>query len=380
MSQRVYLDHNATSPLRAPARAALLEALASANPSSVHREGQRARAIVEQARTEIAALVGAGREVVFTSGGTEAVSLAVKGSADADTRILLSAVEHPAVRAAADATGAMVEEIPVNADGIIDLVWLRDALTRPNSAPTLVAVMAANHEIGVVQPVEDVIALAKEAGAHTLVDAVQGFGKMDIVRATQGADMVAISAHKIGGPQGVGALAVRAGHGLRALVCGGGQERGRRGGTENVAGIAAFAAAAKAACAGRESETDRLLDLRQQLEAIILRLTPSAQIIGQAVPRLANTLSFVLPGQGAEKLVIGLDLEGIAVSAGAACSSGKVGASPVLGAMGLGDLARSGLRLSLGWTTTQGDVDRFEQAWERVTARLHGLGERVNAA
>ncbi|MHA1546983.1 MAG: cysteine desulfurase family protein [Alphaproteobacteria bacterium] len=380
MNQRVYLDHNATSPLRPEARAALLAALACTNPSSVHREGQRARAVVERARAEISALVGAGHDVVFTSGGTEALSLAIRGSAGAATKIFLSAVEHPAARAAAELSGARVEEIPVTADGIVDLAWLANALDTQSGAETLVCVMAANHETGVIQPVAQIVALARDAGARTVVDAVQGFGKMDLATAAAHADMVAISAHKIGGPQGVGALAVRPGLALRALVCGGGQEGGRRGGTENVAGIAAFSAAANAACAEREGEAARLARLAANLAAVITGITPAAKILGLGAPRLANTVAFAVPGQGAEKLVIGLDLEGIAVSAGAACSSGKVGASPVLAAMGLGDLARSGLRLSLGWTTTQDDIDRFEKAWRRVAARMDDFNAQINAA
>lgn len=381
MSNRVYLDHNATSPLRPQARTALIDALASANASSVHRDGQRARAIVEGARADIASLLGAPREaVVFTGGGTEALNLAIRGSAGTPMRLLVSAVEHPAVHAAAQAAGSLVEEIPVTGDGIVDLAWLAAALRSHGDTPTLVAVMAANHETGVIQPVEKVVAMARDAGARTLVDAVQGFGKLELALDRLDADMVAVCAHKIGGPQGVGALIVRPGLELAAQICGGGQELGRRGGTENVAGIAAFAAAAGQACADIGAEAARLMNLRQQLAAIVTDITPAARIIGAPAPRLANTLSFAVPGWVAEKLVIGLDLEGVAVSAGAACSSGKVGASKVLGAMGLGALARSAIRLSMGWTTTQADIDKFALAWRRVAARNGATTSHVNAA
>ena len=376
MAQALYLDHNATTPLRPVAQHAIAEALAATgNPSSVHGFGRAQRRLVEDARETVAALAGASAEsVVFTSGGTEANTLALLGAGC--RRVLVSAVEHDSVLAAAD--GAV--RIPVDGDGVVEVAAL-EALLAKAKPPVLVSVMLANNETGVIQPVAAVAETAHRFGALVHCDAVQGAGKLAFAMDDLGVDMLSLSAHKMGGPQGTGALIVRSGTEILPVVRGGGQERGLRAGTEAVALIAGFgAAAAEAKDSGPtwpEIET-----LRDRIEAHVVKTAPGARIFGRGAPRLANTSCLAMPGVANEVQVMAFDLAGIAVSAGAACSSGTVGPSHVLGAMGASESdARSAIRVSLGWTTRADDADRFAAAWtslyERLAARAR---ERTRAA
>lgn len=370
-----YLDWNATAPLRPEAAAAMAAAMAiCGNPSSVHRWGRAARQLVERSRAAVAALVGAAPEdVVFTSGGTEANHAALLGSGR--ERVLVSAVEHDSVRHAA----AGARAIPVDSDGVVRLDALADLLAG-DPRPTLVSVMLANNETGVVQPVAEAVGLAHRYGALLHCDAVQGAGKFPVEAAALGADLLTLSAHKIGGPPGVGALVVARRAELSPLLRGGGQERGRRAGTENVPGIAGFAAAANAA-AGQIAAYEWLGGLRDTLEAEILATIPNAVVVGAGVLRLPNTSAIAMPGTSAETQVMALDLDGVMVSAGAACSSGKVGPSHVLAAMGLApDIASSTIRVSLGWSTTEADIERFMRSWTALYRRRGGVAEEARAA
>jgi cysteine desulfurase len=370
-----YLDWNATAPLRPSAAAAVSAALAlCGNPSSVHRRGRMARQIVEAARAEVAALVGASPgEVVFVSGGTEANHLALVGCGR--KRVLVSAVEHDSVRRAVPEA----EPIPVDRDGIVVL----DALARLLAAderPALVSVMLANNETGVVQPVSEIAALARTRGALFHCDAVQAAGKMPLERDAIGADLVTLSAHKLGGPPGTGALVVRGGVALAPLLRGGGQERARRAGTENLPGIAGFGAAAAAARAGIAAY-ERVRRLRDTLEAELATAAPDAVVLGAGAPRLPNTSAIALPGIAAETQVIALDLDGVMVSAGAACSSGKVGPSHVLAAMAVApDIASAAIRVSLGWASSDADIRRFLESWLALYRRHRGGVSQVRAA
>jgi cysteine desulfurase len=366
---RTYLDYNATAPLRPEARAAMLAALdVVGNPSSVHAEGREARALVEAAREDVAHLVGASpTEVVLTSGGTEAANMVMHGRWG---RILVSAIEHPAVTAPARASGAEVVELPVTRDGVIDLDAADRLISAPANGPgrALVAVQAANNETGAIQPVAEIARMARANGHLVVADAVQAAGKISLDIDSLGVDALILSGHKIGAAKGVGALVVRGRAGFAPLMLGGGQERGARGGTENVAGIAGFGAAARAA-GGELAVFAGLARLRDEIEAGVRAITPSAIVAAAAAPRLANTSLLVLPGRRGETLVIALDLGGIAVSAGAACSSGKTRRSPVLAAMGFEEsMAAAAIRVSLGWASTEDDVTRFLAAWAQVTA------------
>ncbi len=365
MTPTTYLDYNASAPVRPRAAAAVSGALAlTGNASSVHGFGRRARACLEDARAAVAALVRApAAAVVFTSGGTEANNLALSGLGRC-RRVLVSAGEHPSVL---DAVAGSLR-VPLTADGVIDLARL-EAMLEDDPHPALVAVMLANNETGVVQPIRAVVALARRFGALVHCDAVQAAGKIPIDRAALGVDSLSLSAHKIGGPQGVGALVADESLGLAPVMLGGGQERRRRAGTENLPGIAGFAAAAEIAVADLDSAT-RVAALRDDLERRLGDLAPAAVVFGARAPRLPNTSCIALAGWPAETQVMGLDLAGVAVSAGSACSSGKVAPSHVLRAMGADDaLAGSAIRVSLGWASTAGDVDRFVQAWGGLCAR-----------
>lgn len=365
MENAVYMDHNATTAVRPEARDAVSRALAvTGNPSSVHGSGRTARRLVEDARDAVAALVGAEpAAVVFTSGGTEANNLALRGAGRA--RVLCSAVEHASVLSVIDG----IIPIPVDGDGIVDLDALEALLAEGEDGTALVSVMLANNETGALQPVADVAALAHAHGALVHCDAVQAAGKMAIDFRALSCDLMSLSAHKIGGPPGVGALVIAGdvaeGLALSPVLRGGGQERGRRAGTENVPGIAGFGAAARAA---REGLADfaRLGPWRDRIENR-LREHAGSRVYGFGAPRLANTSCLIMPGVEAETQVIQLDLAGVAVSAGAACSSGKVEPSRVLAAMGAdAKEAATAIRVSLGWNTTEDDVERFEEAWIQV--------------
>src|SRR6266404_2727260 len=376
MPERVYLDWNATTPLRLEARAAMAAAWdISGNPSSVHAEGRKARRLVEEARAAVAASVAARPEgVVFSSGGTEANALALAPRLQRATglpvqRLVVSAIEHASVLAGGRFPAEAIGTIAVTRSGLLDLDDLRTKLE--GGPATLVSVMLANNETGAVQPVAEVADIVHAAGGLLHVDTIQAFGKISFDINGLNADLVTISGHKIGGPKGVGAVVLAEGvRGLEPLLRGGGQELGRRAGTENVAGIAGFGAAAKAAMDSLQNDAIRLENLRNRLENG-LRQTPGAIVFSGDVPRLPNTTLFTVPGMRAETAVIGFDLADIAVSSGSACSSGKVQPSHVLEAMGFGPkLARGGVRLSLGWSTSQTDIDRCLEAWRKLTDTL----------
>lgn len=368
MATRTYLDHNATSPLRPEARAAMLAALeAGGNASSVHGEGRAARALIDEAREAIAGALGCLPDmVVFTASGTEANNMALNGAAALGVRrLVISAVEHASVLATAAATGLPVDIAPVTGDGLIDLAAL-EALLAAGDGPALVSVMVANNETGAIMPVAEVSAIARRHGAFVHSDAVQALGKVALSWAVLGVDMMSVSAHKLGGPQGAGALIIRDGLKLRPLLHGGGQELRRRAGTENVAAISGFAAAVRAA-----EEPGRFSALRDRLEAELKAAAPQMTVFAERAPRLSNTTCFALPGLDAALGLMGFDLAGIAVSSGSACSSGKVSRSHVLGAMGLApDLVAGGVRVSLGWNSTAADVERFAAAWAQIVARF----------
>jgi cysteine desulfurase len=376
MPDRVYLDWNATTPLRPEARAAMAAAWdLLGNPSSVHAEGRHARRLMEDARSTVAAAIGAvPRNVVFTSGGTEANALALApglraASGKSVERLVVSAIEHTSVLAGGRFTAEVIGKVGVTKSGVVDLDHLRRLLA---SGPlALVSIMAANNETGAVQPVAEAAEIVHATGSILHVDAIQSFGRIPCYIKVLGADIVTLSAHKIGGPKGVGALVLADGlAGLEPLLRGGGQEHGRRAGTENVAGIAGFGAAAKAAMGTLESDTVRLQALRNRLESG-LRQTPGLIVFAADAPRLANTTLFTAPGLNAETAVIGFDLEGIAVSSGSACSSGKVQPSHVLEAMGFGPkLAQGAVRLSLGWSTSETDIDYCLKAWRKLSNTL----------
>lgn len=381
MRDRVYLDWNATTPLRPEARSAMVAAFdVSGNPSSVHSEGRAARKLIEDARAAVAAAVGADlRNVVFTSGGTEANALALapglqRGSGKSVQRLIVSAIEHPSVLAGGRFGQGEAEIAPVLPSGVIDLESLAALLE--SGPPALVSVMLANNETGAIQPIPEVAVLVHKAGGVLHVDAVQALSKIAIDIKGLGADTLTVSAHKVGGPKGVGAVVVAEGlAGLQAQVRGGGQELGRRAGTENVAGIAGFGAAVRAATASMEADAARMKSLQTRLETG-LRIHPGTAIFADKVSRLPNTTLVSAPGLKAETAVIGFDLEGIAVSSGSACSSGKVQPSHVLQAMKADPtLLQGAIRLSLGWDSTEADVDRCLEAW----IKLSGVLGKANA-
>ncbi|MCW5716706.1 MAG: cysteine desulfurase [Bauldia sp.] len=386
---RVYLDYNAGAPLRPEARAAMIDALdAAGNASSVHAEGRNARGRVERARAAIAALVGADpRRITLTSGGSEANATVLSpdfvsaGSPIRVDRLLLGATEHPSVLSGGRFAPAAMEIIPVDAEGRIDLAALKQRLVVLAAAGqrALVSVMAANNETGTIQPVAAVAGLARAQGAISHADAAQAIGRVPVSLESLGVDFLTFSSHKIGGPQGAGALVARSEDLMpRPLVTGGRQERGARAGTENVAAIAGFGAAALTA----QREADSVAPLwgawRDRLLASLSSDTPGLFCFSAGADRLPQTLSVAVPGIGAETLVIGLDLEGVSLSSGAACSSGKVGPSHVLAAMGVpASLARGAVRISFGWETTENDLDMFQSAWKRVVGRIRAAQERA---
>jgi cysteine desulfurase len=375
-----YCDHNATAPLRPEARKAVERALSlTGNPSSVHAGGRAARAMVEEAREAVARLATAKSEsVVFTSGATEANALALWGAVEAAmdagkpiTRLLVTAMEHKSVLKTAEAiaervAGIRLEIVPVTADGVVDIQALTILLQ--GEGRVLVAVMAANNETGVVQPVAEISRLCRAAGALLLVDAVTAAGKIPLDAGL--CDYMTLSGHKLGAPQGVGALIVSDIALLVPQLVGGGQQKGLRAGTENLSGIAGFGAAAKAALSNDE-ERVRLATLRDGFEHALKEAVPDAVILGANAPRLANTSNIALPGLAAENMVIALDLDGVMVSSGSSCSSGKIAASHVLAAMGKGDL--SSIRVSFGWNSSQDDADAvmasLVKLWQRARPR-----------
>jgi cysteine desulfurase len=334
------------------------------NPSSVHADGRRARAVIEAAREEVAAIVNARpSEVVFTSGATEANNAVLAAGWQT---VIIAGIEHDSVLAPARASSARVLEVAADSDGVTPLAALAEAMSVAGAGASLVSLQLANNETGVMQPVAEAAIAAREQGYVMHTDAVQAAGRVVIDFRELGCDLMSLSAHKIGGPKGAGALIVRDGLSPKPLIWGGGQERRRRGGTENVAGIAGFGAAAREA-ARELGEMTRVKALRDRLEEGVLRATPDAIVIAGMAARLANTSCIAWPGKLAETLVIKLDLAGIAVSAGAACSSGKVGQSHVLAAMGLPpEIAKSAIRVSIGTGTTEKDIAAFLAAWQNM--------------
>ncbi len=375
---RAYLDHNATTPLHPAARAAILAACDNpGNPSSVHAEGRRARALLEDARAAVAALVGGTPDqLIFTSGGTEALNIVLTPHLTRDGRghdvLLIGGGEHPAVFAG-HRFGDRASPLALTREGQLDLDALETALRKQAGAPVMLALQAANNETGVIQPVAEAAALVHRHNGFVVCDAVQAVGKIDCSLAALGADALVLSAHKFGGPKGVGALCFGPSrhHLMQGVVRGGGQERGLRAGTENVLGIAGLGAACGPARDRVANATLLWASWRDEIEASILAVAPEAVIFGRGAPRLPNTVSFAIPGVAGQTMLMNLDLEGVAVSAGSACASGKVKPSHVLAAMGVGsDLAANALRVSLGWTTQAGDIDRFKAAFAKVVARM----------
>jgi cysteine desulfurase len=366
MKQTVYFDHNATTPVRAEVADAMAGALVlGGNASSVHGAGRRARQLVEEAREIIAELVGASlAQIVFTSGGTEANNLVLRGT-ECD-HILVSAVEHNSVLDAAD----NIEIVPVNGNGVIDLTALTSRLSEIDGQ-VLISVMLANNETGVIEPIAEIVRIAKEHGALVHTDAIQALGKVNVDWGDLGVDFISLSAHKIGGPQGVGAIVINEEIPLKSILRGGGQERSRRAGTENVPGIVGFGAAAKL-IAGELDQISKTQDLRDRMEASIKAKCSDAVIFGESIDRLPNTSCVSMPGVTSETQVMKFDLEDYMVSAGSACSSGKVQASHVLKAMGVDEeTASTAIRISLGFGNNSNDVDAFVSQWEKIYARAN---------
>ncbi|MBX9709836.1 MAG: cysteine desulfurase [Xanthobacteraceae bacterium] len=373
---RVYLDWNATALLRPEARAAMSKSFDLAgNPSSVHSEGRAARKVVETARASIAAATGSeARNVVFTAGGTEANVLALmpglRGKTkEGVTRLIVSAIEHPSVLAGGQFDQAEVLLAPVTSSGVVDLERLRAMLS--GQPPSLVSVMLANNETGAIQPIAQIAEIVHADGGLLHVDAVQAFGKILFNINDLGADILTLSAHKIGGPKGVGALVLGEGlGGFEPVFRGGGQEKGRRAGTENVPGIAGFGAAVDASMKTLEPAIARMAKLQRQLETG-LKSTPGVTVFSADTARLPNTILFSAPGMKAETAVIAFDLQGIAVSSGSACSSGKVQPSHVLAAMGASPaLTQGAVRLSMGWETSEAEVNYVLEAWRTLSSVL----------
>lgn len=361
-----YLDHNATTPIRPKTRDMYLELLDfPGNASAIHKAGREARRRIEESRQKLAAALhtGARDVIVFTSGATEANNLALKGAGM--ERVIVSATEHPSVLE----TAVDKEILPVLADGTVDLALL-DKMLEGNTRQTLISVMLANNETGVIQPVEDIVAIARKRGALVHTDAVQAFGKIPLDVQKTGADLYTLSAHKMGGPQGVGCLVIANCAPVTAQTHGGNQEKNMRAGTENLAGICAFGHAASLIDL---DGFQKLAGLRDKIENTLLAAAPMLKIYGQNVPRLANTSMFSLAGASSETQLIALDLAGICVSNGSACSSGTVKPSHVLKAMGVDDAAAtSSLRVSLGWNTTEKEVDYFIAKWLEMFERIKG--------
>lgn len=376
---RLYLDHNATTPVRPEVIEAVADAMrAAGNPSSVHAEGQAARAAVERARVQLGkAICARPQDIVFTSGGTEANNLALHCAIEAGgaKRVLISAVEHEAVveyvKAEAKHGAVEVETIPVDGHGVVDLAWLEERLSKWDEADgrPAVALMLANNEIGVIQPVAEAARLAHEAGGLLIVDAIQAFGKIPVDFAGLGADYMTVSGHKIGGPQGIGAMILACDSPVSRHHHGGGQESGRRSGTENVPGIVGLGVAAQASA----EQLERFSGLKAQRDSIIAGLkaaSPDSVVLGEGADRLPNTISFATPGWPGPVQLMALDLEGVSVSGGSACSSGTVKGGKVPTALGLpAEIGGSAIRISLGWNSQPEDAEAFVKAWTRAHAR-----------
>ncbi|WP_037422117.1 cysteine desulfurase family protein [Sinorhizobium sp. CCBAU 05631] len=382
---RIYMDWNATAPLLPEAREAFLSALdAVGNPSSVHGEGRAVRGMIESARRDVAVLCGAQpASVIFTSGATEAANMVLTPEFRMGRtplklgKLYVSAIEHPAVREGGRFAREDVCEVPVTSGGVVDCVALETLLSahdRQRGLP-MVAVMLANNETGIVQPLAEVSAIVRAHGGLLVVDAVQAAGRLPLSIENLGADFLIVSSHKIGGPKGAGALVARGEVMMPApLIRGGGQEKGHRSGTENAPALVGFGAAARVATDNLEAGTTAIAVLRDRLEAEMLESAPDVVIHGRNAPRIANTSFFTLPGLKAETGQIAFDLEGVALSAGSACSSGKVGQSHVLTAMGY-DPRQGALRLSIGASTTQAEIERCAAVFAKVASRRRSTGQ-----
>lgn len=381
MSAGIYLDHAATTPLRPEARAAMLEHLdGAANPSSIHAHGRAARAALDDARGVVARVLGAAsREIVFTGGGSEGDVLAIVGAAKARAaggkHVITSVVEHHAVLRAVDALeseGWTVTRLPVGPAGLVDPAAVAAAL-RPQT--TLVSIMLANNEIGTIQPLAAIAALARAHGALVHTDAVQAAGYLDLDAHRLGVDLLTLSAHKVGGPKGVGALYVRRNTPLAPQILGGGQEHGLRAGTENLAGIAGFARALALADAERLAEGARVAELRDRLEAALVTGIAGLTVLGAAAPRLPHVLAVALRGRRTDALLMALDLEGVSASAGSACAAGSLEPSHVVAALGLLPEDAAGVvRFSLGRTTSAAEIDAAAGIIRRVVGRIDASG------
>ncbi|TPJ10919.1 cysteine desulfurase [Mesorhizobium sp. B2-7-3] len=379
-ARRAYLDYNASAPLLSAAREAMVAAFDAANPSSVHAEGRAARRLVDNARRDVAALVnGKAEHVVFTSGATEAASALLTPDwrmgrgAIRMSRLYVCEADHPCLLNGGRFPASQVTRIGVDADGIVNLDALTAALAGHDKADglPLVAIHAANNETGVIQPIDRIAKIVKAEGGILVVDAVQAAGRVSIDMAAGYADYAILSSHKIGGPKGAGAIVAAADLMMPTpLINGGGQEKGHRGGTENLPGIAGFGAAAREALAGLKA-VGAVRQRRDEAEAILKTLVPDVEIFGTGAPRLANTTFFAIPGVKAETAQIAFDLAGVALSAGSACSSGKVGPSHVLKAMGHGD-SLGALRVSVGAATAAEDIELFRTALASIAARRAG--------
>jgi cysteine desulfurase len=387
--RRAYLDHNATTALRPAARDAMVDALAlTGNASSVHREGRAARARLEAARETLARFVGTqAKNVYFTSGATEALNLVLTPGLELDGKkapfdvLLVAAAEHACVLQGHRFGEANVEKLPATPDGGLDLEALDFALARHGGKRVLLALQAANNETGVLQPVAEAADRVHAAGGALICDAVQAAGKSASDFAALNADVLVLSGHKIGGPQGVGALCFARDrhHIVPTIVRGGGQERGLRAGTENVAALSGFAAAVESVSVAGAAELDRLASFRDRLEREVLAVAPDAEFFGAGARRLPTTANFAVPGVSAEVLLMALDLEGVAVSSGSACSSGKVKRSHVLEAMGVSSaLADGAIRVSFGWSSEEDDVEMFRIAFSKAVGTVRA--KRVKPA
>ncbi|MBO6549874.1 MAG: cysteine desulfurase [Rhizobiales bacterium] len=397
--ERIYLDYNASAPLLEPVKAAMIEAFdVFGNGSSVHSQGRKVHGRIETAREQVAKMVGArGQDVIFTSGGTEANNLALTPSLfpkdlQSQARLYVSAIEHPSILNGMRFEKDQITVIPVTREGVVDVEWLRNELLNSEDAPEelnknephkkhikpiLVSVMAANNETGIIQPITEISEIVHEAGGLLHSDCVQVLGKMPLLLPMTNADLISVSAHKIGGPQGVGALILRdASVVLREPhVAGGGQELKRRGGTENMAGIVGFGVACEVVNDTQAAEQGRIKDLRDQLEVGLLDISPDAVVFGKDVQRLGNVCCFAVPGFSAETQVIQLDLMNISLSSGSACSSGKVDHSHVLKAMAVKEtISHAALRVSLGPQSSLDDVNGFLKAWESIYTRAKKRG------
>lgn len=373
MKSKVYLDYNATSPIRS----AVIDTVASVmsvvgNPSSVHSAGRNAKATTEEARTKIAALTGCRpRDVMFSGGGTEANNTVIRGSGAAS--LVVSAIEHDSVLAAAQRSEVPVFSLHTDANGVVDLAHLQSLLKEAPS-PALVSVMMANNEVGAIQPIQQVAEVAREYNARVHTDAIQAVGKLNVDMKTLGVDYLTLSSHKIGGPQGIGAVVLAPTAPLKPLIVGGGQELGRRSGTENVAGIAGFGVAAYEALVGLAG-AKAVSEMRDTLEQRIRAISNEAIILAEGADRLPNTSCIAMPGVKGETQVMHFDLAGICLSSGSACSSGKVKVSHVLSAMGYSDeIAESSIRVSLGYNSTVSDVEAFVAAWGKLYERTAKKG------